>query len=90
LILRRGGENAAHVVHVPGQSIGAWLIGISGVAVTLFAMIIATIPPPDVENGLVFRVKVIGGALAFVIIGGLIYCRARLKENMAKVNQSLL
>jgi hypothetical protein len=43
----------------------------------LFAMIIATIPPPNIGDSLLFRLKVIGGALGFVVIGGLIYWRAR-------------
>jgi hypothetical protein len=67
-------------VLVPGGSIVAWLTGLSGIIVTLFAMIIATIPPPDIGNTLLFRLKVVGGALGFILIGGLIYWRARLKE----------
>jgi amino acid transporter len=77
LIHRRRGENAGEVVLAPGGSIGGWLTGLSGIIVTLFAMIIATIPPPDMANGAAFRLKVIGGALGFVLIGGLIYWRAR-------------
>jgi hypothetical protein len=42
-------------------------------------MIIATIPPPDMGNSLLFRLKVIGGAFGFVVIGGLIYWHARLR-----------
>src|SRR5437868_2883810 len=80
LIHRRRSENATQVVLAPGGSIGGWLIGSSGMIVTLFAMIIATIPPPDIGDSLLFRLKVIGGALGFILIGGLIYWRARLKE----------
>ena len=80
LIHRRQGENASEVVLTLGGSIGRWLTGLSGIIVTLFAMIIATIPPPDMGNTLLFRLKVIGGALGFILIGGLIYWRTRLKE----------
>jgi amino acid transporter len=80
LIHRRRGENGSEVVLAPGGSIVAWLTGLSGIIVTLFAMIIATIPPPDIGNTLLFRLKVVGGALGFILIGGLIYWRARLKE----------
>jgi amino acid transporter len=80
LIHRRRSENASEVVLAPGGSIGGWLTGLSGMIVTLFAMIIATIPPPDMRDSLLFRVKVIGGALGFILFGGLIYWRARFKE----------
>ena len=80
LIHRRQGENGSDVVLAPGGSIGRWLTGLSGIIVTLFAMIIATIPPPDMGNTLLFRLKVMGGALGFILIGGLIYWRTRLKE----------
>jgi Na+/proline symporter len=77
LIHRQRGENSSEVVLAPGGSIGGWLTGLSGMIVTLFAMIIATIPPPNIGDSLLFRLKVIGGALGFVVIGGLIYWRAR-------------
>src|SRR6266576_1724529 len=83
LIHRRRSENAGKVVLAPGGSIGAWLTGLSGMIVTLFAMIIATIPPPDMGDSLLFRLKVIGGALGFILIGGVIYWRARLKRAIA-------
>lgn len=80
LIHRRRGENGSEVMLAPGGSIGGLFIGLSGMIVTLFAMIIATIPPPNMGDPLLFRLKVIGGALGFVLIGGLIYWRARLKQ----------
>jgi hypothetical protein len=79
LIHRRHGENAGEVVLSPGGSVGGWLTGLSGMIVTLFAMIIATIPPPDMGNSLLFRLKVIGGALGFVLIGGIIYWCVRFR-----------
>jgi amino acid transporter len=81
LIHRRRGENSHEVVLAPGGLVGAWLTGLSGMLVTLFAMIIATIPPPDMGNPLLFRLKVIGGAFGFIVIGGLIYWRARFKRS---------
>src|SRR5262249_25714375 len=79
LIHRRRAEDASDVVLAPGGSIGAWLTGLSGIIVTLFAMIIATVPPPDMADSFLFLLKVIGGAFGFILIGGLIYWRARLK-----------
>jgi len=86
LIHRRRSENATQVLLAPGGSIGGWLIGSSGMIVTLFAMIIATIPPPDIGDSLLFRLKVIGGALGFVLIGGLIYGCERLKKKHTKIS----
>jgi amino acid transporter len=65
------------VILAPGGKAGALATGISGLAVTLLAMGVATIPPRDTADPLLFRLKVIGGALAFVGLGGLIYWRAR-------------
>jgi amino acid transporter len=61
----------------PGSRFGAALTGISGLALTAFAMIVATIPPTDTPDPWVFRAKVIGGAGAFVLFGGLLYWRGR-------------
>ncbi|HEY8459678.1 MAG TPA: APC family permease [Blastocatellia bacterium] len=76
---RRGGENSADVALAPGGTIGGWFVGLSGLIITLFAMIFATIPPPDTESPMMFRLKVIGGALGFILIGGAIYWRAKWK-----------
>jgi amino acid transporter len=53
------------------------VIGVAGLALTLFAMKIATVPPSGTADPLLFQVKVIGGAAFFVVIGGLIYWRGR-------------
>ena len=79
-IHRRRSAHSSEIMLVPGGPIGAWFTALSGIVVTLFAMVIATIPPPDMGNSLLFRLKVIGGALGFILVGGLIYWRARLKE----------
>ena len=48
------------------------MIGACGFAFTLFAMVIATIPPDSHEAGL-FLLKVLGGAGLCVAAGGVIY-----------------
>jgi glutamate:GABA antiporter len=60
----------------PGR-VTAVLVGGSGLALTLFAMLIATVPPSDTAEPWLFRLKVIGGAAFFVALGGLIYWRGR-------------
>jgi amino acid transporter len=56
----------------------AVLIGASGFLLTVLAMIVASIPPSDTAQPWLFRVKVIGGAALFVVLGGVVYWRARL------------
>jgi glutamate:GABA antiporter len=61
----------------PYGRFGAALVGVAGLGLTLFAMVIATIPPGGTTDPWVFRAKVIGGATLFVLLGGLIYWRGR-------------
>jgi amino acid transporter len=53
------------------------VIGIAGLALTLLAMLIATVPPGGTDDPWLFRVKVIGGAGVFVLLGCLVYLRGR-------------
>jgi len=62
----------------PARTKGA-IVGLSGLALTLFAMFIATVPPAGTEDPWMFRLKVIGGAAAFVVLGGMLYLRGRLR-----------
>jgi amino acid transporter len=59
---------------------GTWraaLISVFGAGVTVFAMVIATIPPTGTAHPVLFFVKVVGGAGAFLVFGGALYWRAR-------------
>jgi amino acid transporter len=53
------------------------LIGLCGLALTLFAMFVATVPPADTADAGLFELKVIGGAAFFVVLGLVIYWRGR-------------
>jgi len=52
-----------------------YVVGACGIAVTVFAMVIATIPPSDTAHPTLFFVKVVGGAFFFVALGGWLYWR---------------
>jgi amino acid transporter len=51
----------------------AQLAGGCGLITTLLAMAMALVPPEDTDNVLLFEIKVIGGFLAFLGVGGLVY-----------------
>jgi amino acid transporter len=77
LCLLRQARAGADAGPLPGGRAGATLAGVSGLGITLFAMVVAAIPPGDAPSRLVFGAKVIGGASAFVALGGVIYWGAR-------------
>jgi glutamate:GABA antiporter len=55
----------------------AVLTAMAGFLLTVGAMVVATIPPSDTAEPWIFRLKVIGGAALFVIIGGVVYWLGR-------------
>lgn len=73
IVLRRRDPDAGR-----GRS-GAAVVGGCGIAVTLFAMVIATIPPAGTGHPTLFFVKVLGGAALFVGAGGVLYWRRRVR-----------
>lgn len=75
-LIHRRTDAPAGTVRVPGGRVGAWAVGLSGLSVTLFAMFVATVPPEGEGDPLLFEMKVVGGALGFVALGGLVYWRA--------------
>jgi glutamate:GABA antiporter len=80
LCLLRQARGPARAGQLPGGRVGATVAGVCGLSVTLFAMIVASIPPGDAPNRFTFGVKVIGGAGAFVALGAIIYWRATAKR----------
>ncbi len=75
LLLRRGAVDVG-TLRVPGGPITAALVGVSGLIVTLLAMGVAMVPPSDDAHPMLFEIKVVGGALGFIALGGLVYWRA--------------
>jgi hypothetical protein len=56
------------------------IAGICGVSITLLAMIVAMIPPPGTPDVWLHEAKLAGGSLFLVLIGLLIYWRAKRKQ----------
>jgi amino acid transporter len=76
-LIHRGSEAPPETVRVPGGPVVAWLTGLSGLLMTLFAIVLALIPPADDAHPVIFELKVAGGALSFLLLGGLVYWRAQ-------------
>jgi amino acid transporter len=72
---KRGGVTLV----VPGGKAGALLAGISGSAITLFAMVVALFPPAGTAQVWLHELKLGGGAAFLVGAGLVIYWRARRK-----------
>ncbi|HET6796568.1 MAG TPA: APC family permease [Gemmatimonadales bacterium] len=69
-------ESGGSTSWLTGKAI-AVIVGSAGLLLTLGAMIVATIPPSDTADPWIFRLKVIGGAALFVVLGGAVYWRGR-------------
>jgi amino acid transporter len=52
-------------------------VGTSGFLLTLFAMAVACVPPSGTASVFEFELKVVGGALFFVVVGSVLYARRR-------------
>jgi len=71
-------------VRLPGGKIGSFVMGSVGFATTATAMILAIIPPGDVENKLLYQVKVTGGGALFIVVAFILYARARRARSRAE------
>jgi len=65
---------------VPGGATGAVVIGLGGLSITLFAMLVAMIPPPGTVDVWGHEAKVAGGSLFLILLGLAIYWRAKRKR----------
>jgi amino acid transporter len=67
---------AAGTIPVPGGRPGAILVGALGFLTTAVAIVCAFIPPPGTRP-IIFMVKIVGGCLALLFLGWLLYRRGR-------------
>ena len=59
------------------KSADAWILAAAGAFVTIFAMVIAMIPPSGETHRALFFAKVLGGALLFIGLGAILYWRGQ-------------
>ena len=71
----------AHAVLVPGGLPGVWIAGGLGFLVVLIGILVSLVPPGDSTNKLGFEMKLVGGTLASILLGLVLYWRgARSKK----------
>jgi amino acid transporter len=51
------------------------IAAVSGLAVTLIAIVLAAVPPHEAASGAVFEAKVVGGSLFFALFGWIVFKR---------------
>jgi amino acid transporter len=85
---RRKQSDRAEKLIAPGGATGALIAGTCGVSITLLAMIVALIPPPGTADVWLHEAKLAGGSLFLVLIGLLIYWRARRKHALGGFSTS--
>jgi amino acid transporter len=78
---RRDRKENPHAVLVPGGLAGVWISGGLGFVVVLIGIFVSLVPPGDSANKLGFELKLVGGTIASILLGLVLYWRgARAKQ----------
>jgi glutamate:GABA antiporter len=82
LARRRDRKDNPHAVLVPGGIPGVWISGGLGFVVVLVGIFVSLVPPGDSTNKLGFELKLVGGTIASILLGLVLYWRgARSKRS---------
>src|SRR5438445_2974447 len=66
-------ENPQAVL-IPGGKVGVWIAGGLGFLVVLGGIAVSLVPPGDASDKLGFELKLVGGTLAAIVLGLVLYC----------------
>jgi amino acid transporter len=75
LARRKDRKENQHAVLVPGGIVGVWIAGGLGFIVVLIGIIVSLVPPGDSSDKLGFELKLVGGTVASVLLGLILYWR---------------
>jgi amino acid transporter len=79
---RKDRRDNTHAVLVPGGIMGTWIAGGLGFIVVLVGILVSLVPPGDSANKLGFELKLVGGTVASIVLGLVLYWRgARSKRS---------
>jgi amino acid transporter len=71
-----------HAILIPGGKFGLWVCGILGFVVVLAGIFVSLVPPGDTVNKWSFELRLVGGTLASIFLGLILYWRgARSKRS---------
>ena len=81
LARRKDRKQNPQAVLVPGGTAGVWISGGLGFIVVLIGILVSLVPPGDSADKLGFELKLVGGTVASVLLGLILYWRgARTKR----------
>jgi glutamate:GABA antiporter len=81
LAYRNDRDQNPHAILVPGGLPGVWISGGLGFLVVLVGILVSLVPPGDSTSKLGFELKLIGGTVASILLGLILYWRgARSKQ----------
>ena len=67
-------------IYAAGFRFASRIAALSGMAVTLIAIVFAAIPPPEAASAAIFEAKVVGGSLFFALLGWIVFKRYQAKR----------
>ncbi len=73
----RAHQVESHHWRAPGGNIGSVLIGATGFATTLLAIVTSLVPPADNTNPALFLTKLVGGCALMIVVGLVFYWRGQ-------------
>jgi len=75
LAYRRDRKADPRAILVPGGMTGVWICGGLGFAVVLVGIVVSFVPPGDTASTMVFELKLVGGTVASILLGLVLYWR---------------
>jgi len=72
---RKDRKENEHAVLVPGGMAGVWISGGLGFVIVLLGIFVSLVPPGDSSDKVGFELKLVGGTLASILLGLVLYWR---------------
>jgi glutamate:GABA antiporter len=84
LFSRKDRKENSEAILIPGGKAGVWAVSGIGFLIVMIGIFVSLVPPGDSTNKFGFEMKLVGGTVATIVIGLLLYWRgARAKAREA-------